>query len=85
MITPMPEPTPAEIRAALTAHAYEETDGQWAFRTHPMNIYSETDALRLAKVNLMLGTRPNGSLGTTMLEAIVDRIAAVERELIAEA
>ncbi len=67
-----------EIRAALEQHAHRLDDGTWYFDRHPMNIYSEAQVLTLTKINLMLGTQPNGSLGTDMLEAIVDRIAHLE-------
>lgn len=77
----MIQPTDEEIRSSLEEHAVE-IDGQWAFRSHPMNVYSEKQALTLTKVNLMLGTIPNGSLSTEMLESIVDRIARVERYII---
>lgn len=74
----MKTPTEQEIRAALSEHATEVSPGRWAFHTHPMNVYSEAQVLTLTKVNLMLGTTPNGSLGTDMIEVIVDRIAALE-------
>jgi hypothetical protein len=75
---PMTTPTEQEIRAALEEHAVRKDWGDWAFHAHPLNYYNEAQALRLAKVNLMLGTTPNGSLTTEMIERIVDRIAALE-------
>jgi hydroxypyruvate isomerase len=82
-MSPMTNPTDQDIRAALEEHAIE-IDGEWAFRSHLMNVYSEAEALALTKVNLMLGTAPNGSLTAEMLVAFVDRIAAVEARLTGE-
>lgn len=76
-------PTDEEVRAALAQHAAPVPGraGWWAFTSHLMNEYREADALRLTKVNLMLGTMPNGSITSEMLGAIVERIARIEQAL----
>lgn len=83
MIDPMIEPTEADIRRAMAEYAEERTPGWWSYHAHPMNAYTEQQTRDLAKINLMLGTAPNGSLTTAMLERIVDRIAAIEQQLAA--
>lgn len=70
-------PTDQEIRAALEAHAIQVGVDQWVFRTHLSNFYTEAEALKLTRVNLMLGTTPNGSITASMLERVVDLIAAL--------
>lgn len=77
-MNPMTYPTEQEIQVAFDEHVIP-MNGEWAFRAHPMNVYSEAQIRDLIKVNLMLGTTPNGSLGTGMLLRIVERIAALER------
>lgn len=74
-------PTDEEVRAALAQHAQPlpARGGWWAFKSHLMNEYREAEAPRLTKVNLMLGTTPNGSITSEMLEAIVERIAHLEQ------
>jgi hypothetical protein len=74
-------PTGSEVRSALEEHAIQVDPDQWVFRTHLSNFYTEAEALELTRINLMLGTTPNGSITAGMLGAIVDRIAAVESRL----
>lgn len=74
----MMTPSDDDVRAALEAHAVSTEPDQWWFRTHPMNVYTEAEALTLTRINLMLGTTPNGSLSAEMLLRIVERIADLE-------
>lgn len=66
-------PTDAEVREAFEEYAAIESRSQF--------FYAEAEALKLAKVNLMLGTTPNGSITPDMLLAIVERLAGAESRL----
>lgn len=73
-----PDPTEQEVMDYLTSIATEVRPGTWEFTVSPGMRFAELDAVQFARLALKLDLAPVGMVTPFMLEAIVDRVAALE-------